>query len=190
MGNSIYGNPKPPTPPPLKTAPTLQEQIIILERKKSHLEKLIEGEIQKAKQAKTKEDGIRHLKLKHMYENQMKTIFGMLDRLEGLDEARQRVALHASVIAVTQQATDAIKSHTLDASKVEDTMYDAKEAVDEVNRVSEVLGRSESPSEELQSELDALLDVPKPVIVPLPEVPVQEEPKTEMEKELRILVPS
>lgn len=189
MGNNIYGKPKPPTPP-LKAAPTLQEQIIILERKKAHLEKLIEGELQKAKQAKTKEDGMRHLKLKNMYENQMKSIFGMLDRLEGLDEARQRVALHASVIAVTQQATQAIKAHTLDAGKAEDTMYDAKEAVDEVNRVSEVLGRSESPSEELQAEYAALLADPKPVIVPLPEVPVQEAPKTEMEKELRILVPS
>lgn len=191
MGNNIYGKPKPPvTPSPITAAPSLQEQIIILERKKLHLEKLIESETQKAQQSKTREDGMRHLKLKNMYETQMKAIFGMLDRLEGLDDARQRVALHAGVIKVTQQATRIIKANTLDASKVEDAIYEAKEVVDEVNRINEVLGHSEPPSEELQSEFDALIASRKPAIVAFPEVPVQEAPKTDMEKELRILIPN
>ncbi len=189
MGNNIYGKPKPPAAP-IKAAPSLQEQIIILERRKTHLEKLIEFEINAAKKSTRREDGLRHLKMKNMYETQLKTIFGMLDRLESLNDATQRIAIQASVIQTTKQATQVIKASTVDPSKVEDAMFDAKEAVEEVNRVSEVLGRSESPSEELQNELDSLLADPKPAIVPLPEVPVQEAPKTEMEKELRILIPN
>lgn len=192
MGNHIYGKPKPPAAP-IKAAPSLQEQIILLERRKTYLEKRVELEIQNARNSKTKDEGIRHLKLKQMYEAEIKSIYGMLDRLEGLDNAKQRMQIITENVRVTQQATQAIKANTVDADKVQDTLAESQEVMEDVDRVSSLLGRTESPSEELQNELDNLLAAPKqepPALVQFPEVPKQEKPETDMEKELRILVPN
>lgn len=197
MGNRIFGTPKKPEPSPVKAAPSLQEQISILEKRKTHLYKLIEINLQKAKESNTKDEAYRYLKLKQMYETELKSLFGMLDRLEGLDNARQRVTLHASTLKVTEQATTVLKANMVDADKADDIMFEVKEAIEEVDRVSEVLGRTDPPSQELQDAFDALVSAPQeppispalPIIVPLPEVPVQPN-ETPIEKELRMLVAS
>ena len=197
MGNSLYGKPKetiqPPPPALMSAAPSLQEQISILEKRQTHLDRLIEINHQRARDSKTKDEAYRYLKLKANYENELKSVFGMLDRLEGLDNARQRLHFQKNTLEVTKQVTEVIKKNTMDVSDAEDIMDNVREAVEDVDRVSDVLGRTEPPSEELQKELDNLFEKPAPVplqqpeILSFPEVPQQKEP-TQMEKELRMLV--
>jgi hypothetical protein len=195
MGNRIFGAPKKPEPSPVKTVPSLQEQISILEKRKTHLNKLIEIHDQKAKESKTKDEAIRYLKLKIMYANELKSLYGMLDKLEGLENARQRLTFQKNVLDVTKEATVVIKQNTVDPVKAEDILDDVRDAMDDVNEVTNILSRTDPPSRELQDELDALM-APKeppvepevPIVVPLPEVPVQVEQITTMDKELRMLV--
>jgi hypothetical protein len=197
MGNNIYGKPKQTAPPPslITTAPSLQEQITILEKRKTHLERLIEINAEKARDAKTKDEAYRYLKLKTTYANELKSIFGMLDKLEGLDNARQRLHFQKNTLEVTQQVTTVIKQNTVDVGNAEDIMDNVREAIEDVDRVSEVLGRTEPPSEELQKELDDLFERPAPVqepaaqqpeILQFPEVP-QQKPVSQMDRELRML---
>lgn len=190
MGNHIYGKPKETAPPPalMATAPSLQEQISILEKRKTHLERLIEIHQQKARESKTKDEAYRYLKLKANYENELKSIFGMLDKLEGLDSARQRLHFQKNTLEVTKQVTAVIKQNTVDVGDVEDIMDNVREAVEDVDRVSEVLGRTEPPNEGLQKELDELFEKPvqQPEILAFPEVPSQK--PSQMERELRMLV--
>lgn len=193
MGNAIYGKPRNPVPPALITAaPSLQDQMGILEKRKVHLEKLIEINTQKARDSKTKDESLRFIKLKVMYANELKSLFGMLDKLEGLDNARQRLHFQKDVLAVTAQATSVIKQNTIDADKADDIMDNAREAIDDVAVVTDILSRTDPPSREIQEELDALFEekkpvpVEQPVIVQFPQVPQQN--PTPMEKELRMLV--
>jgi hypothetical protein len=195
MGNNIYGKPKQTAPPPalMTTAPSLQEQISILEKRKSYLERLIEINTQKARESKTKDEAYRYLKLKTTHANELKSIFGMLDKLEGLDNARQRVHFQKNTLEVTKQVTTVIKQNTMDVGDAEDIMDDVREAIDDVDRVTRALGETEPPSEELQKELDDLFEKPAPVevrqpeILQFPEVPQQKPPVTQMERELRML---
>jgi hypothetical protein len=195
MGNNIYGKPKQTLPQPalMTTAPSLQEQIGILEKRKSHLENLIQINHDKARQSKTKDEAYRYLKLKSSYENELKSIFGMLDKLEGLDSARQRLHFQKNTLEVTKQATTVIKQNTMDVGDAENIMDDVREAIDDVDRVTKALGETEPPSEELQKELDDLFEKPAPVevrqpeILQFPEVPQQKPPVTQMERELRML---
>lgn len=194
MGNNIYGKPKQTTPPPalITTAPSLQEQITILEKRKSHLEKLIQINDEKARQSTTKDEAYRYLKLKVTYANELKSVFGMLDKLEGLDNARQRLHFQKNTLEVTKQVTHVIKQNTMDVGDAEDILDNVREAVEDIDRVTEVLARTEPPSEELQKELDELFEKPAPVevrqpeILQFPEVP-QQKPVTQMERELRML---
>lgn len=185
---SIYGKPTPAEVKPLHSVtPSLQEQISILEKRKTHLGKLIEISVQNARESKTKEEALRFIKLKVKYANEINTIFGMLDKLEGLDNATQRLQFQKSMINVTKQATTVIKENTIDAGKVEDIMDDVEEAMDNVNEVSDILSRINPTSRDVQAELDALFEEAKPIeikILDFPEVPQQ----ISVEKELRILV--
>lgn len=196
MGNNIYGKPKQTAPPPalMTTAPSLQEQISILEKRKTHLETLIEINTEKARNSKTKDEAYRYLKLKSTYVNELKSIFGMLDKLEGLDNARQRLHFQKDTMEVTKQVTSVIKKNTMDVGDAEDIMDNVREAIDDVDRLTEVLGKTDPPSEELQKELDDLFEKPvpvqveQPVILQFPEVPQQKPTSTQMERELRMLV--
>lgn len=189
MGNHIFGVPKKQEPSPIKTAPSLQEQIQILEKRITHLNNLIQIHVQKAKEAKTKDEAYRYLKLKQMYETELKGIFGMLDRLEGLDNARHRAILHNTTLNVTENATSILKSITVNPDKADEIMFDVKEAIDEVDRTSEILGKTDPPSQELQDELNVLMapEAP-PAIITLPDVPARVE--NTADKELRMLVAS
>ncbi len=197
MGNNIYGKPKQVVPPPalMSTAPSLQEQISILEKRKTHLERLIEINTQKARESKTKDEAYRYLKLKSSYETELKSIFGMLDKLEGLDNARQRLHFQKNTLEVTKQVTTVIKQNTMDVGDAEDIMDNVREVINDVDRVTNALEETEPPSEELQKELDDLFEKPTPVHVPVqqpeilqfPEVPQQKPPVTQMERELRML---
>ena len=196
MGNRIFGTPK-KQEEPVKHWPSIQEQIAVLEKRKTHIYKLIEIQGQKAKEAKTKEEALRYLKLKVMYSNELKTLFGMLEKLEGLDNAHQRILFQKDTLMVTQQATNVIKQNTIDPIKAEDIMDEVRDALDEANEVSEILSRTEPPTDDVQAEFDALMAPPQeppvapavPAIVSLPEVPVQVK-ETPIEKELRMLVAS
>ena len=196
MGNRIFGTPK-KQEEPVKAWPSIQEQIAVLEKRKTHIYKLIEIQGQKAKEAKTKEEALRYLKLKVMYSNELKTLFGMLEKLEGLDNAHQRILFQKDTLMVTQQATNVIKQNTIDPIKAEDIMDEVRDALDEANEVSEILSRTEPPTDDVQAEFDALMAPPQeppvapavPAIVSLPEVPVQVK-ETPIEKELRMLVAS
>ena len=178
MGNSmsVYGSA--PTKPAslISVAPSLQEQINVLQKRKRFLEKAIEFDIQKIRESKTKEEAYKCLKLKQTHENEMKSIFGMLDKLEGLDSARERLQFQKDVIAVTSTATAVIKDNMIDASKAEAVMDDISETIENVNEISNILASgNERPDYQLQEEVEAMFaEKPKePVIIQMPDVPQQ-----------------
>lgn len=175
MGNAIFGTPKKPEQASVTTSiSSVQTQISVLESRKKHLERLIEMYDQKAKESKKQEDVHRYLKQKINYKNELKTVFGMLDKLEGLNNASNQILLQKTTIAVTDQATKVIKSNTIDSDKAEDIMFDAKEAMEDVEKVNEVFSRPEPISEDLQRELDELTapePVKQPEFIQFPDVP-------------------
>jgi chaperonin cofactor prefoldin len=84
MGNRISVAPKQPEPSSLKSVPSLQEQISILEKRKTHLHKLIEIHDQKARESTLQDEVDKYLEMKRTYENELKSIFRTLDRIEGI----------------------------------------------------------------------------------------------------------
>lgn len=163
MGNAVFGTPKKVEPQPSMSSSisSVQSQINVLETRKKQLEALIEMYDKKAKESKSKEDIERYLKQKINYKNQLKTVFGMLDKLEGLNNASNQILFQNTTLKVTEQATKAIKSNTIDSDKAEDIMFDVNDAMSEVDKVSEVFSRPEPISEDLQRELDEL-NAPEP----------------------------
>lgn len=181
MGNniSIYGNPKKVSPVPLiAAAPSLQEQINILQKRKIFLDKTIEFDNQKIKQSKTKEEAYRYLKQKQTHENELKSIFAMLDKLEGLDDARERLQYQKDMIHVTDVATNIIKSNMVDANKAEIVMDNVEELINNVNEVSDILSGNQQPDYQLREEVEAMFaEREKPqTIIQFPDVPVHTQP--------------
>lgn len=201
MGNRMFGTPKEPEEQKLsiRNIPTLEEQLSVLEKRRTHLQKLIELYEDQASKSKTKDETMRNLKLKLKYSDELKTVYAMLDKLEGLENARQRVIFQKNLMTATEQATKTIKQHMMDSDKVSDTMFEVQNTLEEVDKVSEVLTRTESPSHQLEEEYNNLMDKKKseePIItMNLPDVPVQQPmtikiPKEEPSPELRMLVSS
>lgn len=201
MGNRIFGTPKQPEEQKLsiRNIPTLEEQLSVLEKRRLYLEKTIELYEDQAKKSKTKEEAMRNLKLKLKHQDDLKSVYAMLDKLEGLETARQRIIFQKSVMIATEQANKTIKQHMIDPDKVNDTMFEVQTTLEEVDKVTQVLARTESPSHELEEEYNNLVaekKEPEPVILMnLPDVPVQQPitikiPKEEPSAELRMLVSS
>jgi hypothetical protein len=193
MGNRIFGTPKKQEPLPVKDSPTLQQQISNLEKRKVYLTKCIDFNDQKAKESKTNEEKLRYLKLKVMYANELNTIFGMLEKLEGLDNARQRLVFQKDMLTVTQLATNAIKQTAVDPMNAEEIIDEANEAIEQVNEVNTILSRTEPISDDVQAEFDSLVSPQEPPVAPaiisFPQVPTRVE-ETTVDKELRMLVAS
>ena len=197
MGNRIFGTPKKPEEETLsiRNVPTLHEQISVLEKRRLHLEKLINLYDEQAKQSKTKDETMRNLKSKLKYSEELKTVYSMLDKLEGLENARQRIVFQKDIIKATEQATTAIKQNIVDVDKVSDTMVEVENAIEEVNKVNQILSQNNEPSYELEEEYNNLMAEKKqevPMSINLPDVPVQEPivdiSKKEPSPELRMLV--
>jgi hypothetical protein len=175
MGNniSVYGTPKKVSPVPLvAAAPSLQEQINVLQKRKTFLEKTIEFDNQRIKQAKTKDEAYRYLKQKQTHENELKSIFAMLDKLEGLDSARERLQFQKDMIAVTDVATNIIKNNMVDATKAETVMDNVDELINNVNEVSDILSGNQQPDYQLQEQVEAMF-AEKQNIIQFPDVPIQ-----------------
>jgi hypothetical protein len=178
MGNnlSVYGTPQKVSPVPLvAAAPSLQEQINVLQKRKAFLEKTIEFDNQRIKQAKTKEEAYRYLKQKQAHENELNSIFAMLDKLEGLDSARERLQFQKDMIAVTSNATAIIQNNMVDANKAETVMENAEELINNVNEVSNILSNNFQPDYQLREEVEAMFAEreKKPDIIQFPDVPIQ-----------------
>lgn len=165
MGERLFGKPKPPPTPP-KEIPSLQEQIKFIEKRKEHLERLVEIYDQKAKLSKTKDEAIRNLKLKINYANEIKTIYGMIYNLEKLESARQKVELQKNMVHAAKQTTNIIRQNMIDPDDANDIIFETEEAIKDVEDVSRQLGRNDSYDEELQSELDKLFVAPVPQQLP------------------------
>lgn len=194
MGNSlsVYGSPKKTVPKSLiSVAPSLQEQINVLQKRKRFLEKAIEFDKQKVKESKTKEEAYNCLKQKNTHENELKSILGMLDKLEGLDNARERLQFQKDMLSVTSAATSVIKDNMIDAGKAEAVMDDVSEAIENVNEISNILSSgNERPDYQLQEEVEAMFaEKPtEPVIIQMPDVPQQKsKPLTEMDNRIASL---
>jgi hypothetical protein len=165
MGERMFGKPKPPPTPP-KEIPSLQDQIKFIEKRKEHLERLVEIYDQKAKLSKTKDEAIRNLKLKINYANEIKTIYGMIYNLEKLESARQKVELQKNMVHAAKQTTNIIRQNMIDPDDANDIIFETEEAIKDVEDVSRQLGRNDSYDEELQSELDKLFVAPVPQQLP------------------------
>jgi hypothetical protein len=196
MGNRIFGTPKQPEEQktPIRNIPSLHEQLVVLEKRRLHLEKIINSYEEQAKQSKTKDEAMRNLKLKLKHTDELKTVYAMLDKLEGLENARQRILFQKDIIKATEQATSAIKQNMVDADKVSDTMVEVENAIEEVDKVNQILSQSDAPNQDLEDEYNNLMAekaIPKqePVIsINLPDVPEQEPAVKQPSQELRMLV--
>lgn len=195
MGNRIFGKPIVEQPKPKIS---LQEQILILEKRKDHLEKLVDVYDKKAKISSTKEDAIRNLNLKINYGNEIKTLYGMIYKLEKLDRAQQQVEFQKNIITAAKQTTELIKQNMINPDDVSDALFESDEAIKEIEHISEELGRTEPIDQELQAELDKLFTnteeqkVPEvsnvETIIELPTPPTNKVKENEMEKELKMLM--
>lgn len=161
MGERLFGKPKPP-PKTITNAPSLQEQISILEKRKEHLERLIDIYDQKAKASKTVDEATRNLKLKINYSNELKSIYGMIYNLEKLESARQKAEFQKNIVHAAKQTTEVIRQNMIDPDDANDVMFETEEAIKEVEQINNELGRMDSPDQELQEELNKLYTTPVP----------------------------
>lgn len=188
----LFGKPKSPPPAP---APSLQEQISVLEKRKDHLERLIGIYEQKAKLSKTQDEATRHLKLKVNYSNELKSIYGMIYNLEKLESARQKAEFQKSIVEASKQTTEFIRQNMVNPDHANDIIFETEEAIKEVEQIHNELGKSEPLDSEVQAELDKLMsdvqpvNIPQPpIIIQLPAVPNTNIPQsTKMEDELKAL---
>lgn len=188
MGNAIFGKPK-EEPRPVVEPPSIQDQLTILEKRKNHLGKLIEINDKKAKESKTKNEAAHYIKIRVRYENELKSVYGMVEKLENLEHATQQAMFQKDVLNTVKHNTTIIKNNTVDVADAEEIMDNVKEAVDEANEVSNVLARPTTPDADVEAEVDKLFQQEKPTILNLPDVPrVVPKPEDPVEKELRTLV--
>lgn len=193
MGNRIFGKPK--QTPIVKEAPSLQEQICILEKRKDHLERLVVIYDQKAKASTSKEEAVRNLKLKITYGNEIKTIYGMIYKLEKLEGARNQVKFQKDIYNAAKQTTDIIKQNMVNIDDVNDVMIETEDAMREIDEINQELGRSNSDDETLQAELNNIFAIPEEPSVTVSNIPTLEQKiimpvapsETQIEEELRIL---
>jgi hypothetical protein len=190
MGNAIFGKPVAP-PPPEKKAPSIQEQLTVLEKRKNYLEKLVQTHARKAQESTTKEDALLFLQMKQRHEHDLKNVHAMIERLESLESTTSQVLFQKETLAVVKQATNVINNNKVDIDTAEEIMDNVRDATDDVEQVSNVFAREEPPNPELEAEVNKMFETRPPVIVNLPDVP-RPVPKKEVkvEDELRMLVAS
>jgi hypothetical protein len=168
----------------------------MLEKRKAYLEVLAANCLKNATEATSKDTALRHLKSKHMYLQEIQTINGMLEKLETLENARQRTMITKDVLHVTSFATHDIKSNMVDPDKVEDLMDDMADTIAQSEEIAKVIGAPltsnftvEQEFEDLIREKQNTVVVPPPITTQMPTPPTTQ-PISQQSEEIRMLVPS
>jgi len=194
MGNYIFGAPKTQVVPE-KPEVSIREKIMMLEKRKSYLELLAANAQKSAKEATSKDTALRYIKSKNMYLKEIQSIHGMLEKLETLENARQRIMISKDVLDVTKQANQAIKINMMDPDKVEDFMDEMAETINQADDVTRVIGAPLTSNFEAEQELEEMLRennavVPPPTAVPMPLPPTKLPTQEKTVEEIRMLIPS
>jgi len=137
----------------------------MLQKKSEFLEKKIEGELQKARKAGTKNKrvALNALKKKKQYEKQLQQIDGTLSSVEMQRESLKNASTNAEVLKTMGYAAKALKSahQNMDVDDVHDMMDDIQEQTELANEISDAIGTSmgmgqDIDEDDLAAELEEL----------------------------------
>jgi DNA repair exonuclease SbcCD ATPase subunit len=190
MGN-LYGKPK---PTPNAPAPSTEDQLTKLEKRKTYTQARIENATTKAKeciQTNDKPGAERWLRQVTQLRSELKTIYAMITKLETLQATYQQSRMTRDVLQTTEAATVQIRSLNMDADKADIIMDSARDVIadmDDVNRV--ILGpltREPDVSEELAALESEEIKVH---VMPEPPLATIRPPTPPMVRELRAAIPA
>lgn len=189
MGN-LYGKPK-PTPAP--SAPSTEEQLKTLEKRKAYAEARVNHATEQAKACIGKDDKLgaeRWLRQATLFRKELKSLHVMLEKLETLQGTYQQARITRDVLRTTEGAAAQIRALGMDADKADVIMDSARDVIADVEDVNRVilgpLTREVDVSEEL-----AALEQEQIKIHQMPEPPVSARPPTPpMIREMRAAIPA
>ncbi|OQS07024.1 hypothetical protein THRCLA_20241 [Thraustotheca clavata] len=155
---------------PAETAETirkLREQLDILEKRESHIEKKIEAQLEEAKKksaAKDKRGAIFCLKRKKMYESEIEKLQGARMTLETQVMTLESTQVNMQTFTALRTGANQMKAihGQMNVDSVDDIMDDIQEEMataDEIGRaISQPLGNALYDDDELAAELDMLVE--------------------------------
>ena len=166
----------------IETIHMLTDTISTQEKRKTHLEKLVDQmkkEAQDYVRVGKKDSALASLKKKKMYEKQITMIDSTMFNLEAQKINLENSQIQKSAIDSLSRVNSVMKDSTMNADKVEKIMDDLQDAVDQQQEISDALTRplvNIDVDDELK-ELEELNEF-KPndiLILNLPNVPVRKE---------------
>lgn len=181
--------PKQPVLTPNKGMDQLEENILMLEKRISHLQNQIHEQEQIARTFATtnKTKALAALKRKKTLEENIRKAEGTLDTLQGQKDLLEGAATNAALIKTISDTTKIIKGETnnLNLDQVEnivDEMREQKEVSEEISNILSQTTRPQVDEDELLKELESmqeeqinekLLQTDKDTTSKLPDVPSQ-----------------
>ena len=194
MGN-LYGKPKTAQTHTAAPAPSAEEQIKVLEKRKAYTETRMNHATEQAKQClQTNDKGgaERWLRQMTMFRKEQTQICAMLEKLEALQGAYQQARITRDVLLATDGAAQRIQALGITADKADDVMDRARDAIADVEDVNRAIMAplSRTNDSEIEEEL-AKLEAEPVKVHDMPEPPVSVRPPTPpMVREMRELIPA
>jgi hypothetical protein len=190
MGN-IYGKPK-PTPAPAQ-APSTQDQLTKLEKRKAYAQTHVDHATTKARecvQSGDKPGAERWLRQATQYRSEIKSLYAMIAKLETLQGTYQQARITRDTLLATEGATSQIRALNMTADKADAIMDSARDAMADLEDINRVIMGPISREQDVSEEL-AALEAEAVKVHAMPEPPVGVRPPTPpMVRELRELIPA
>jgi len=139
----------------------IQSQIEILDKRERLLNKNIDTEVSKAKEAvkqNKKQMAMNHLKNKSNYEDQLKKIQSQRVNLETMIMKLEEATLNVETLKVQQTVSSTLKNVYKDYSidDINQKMDDLKDTLDDAKEISEAISRPLDDPIEIEDELTQL----------------------------------
>lgn len=160
---------KKPVPVPEK-APSLEEKIGHLEKRKKYLETNAQNYTTKAKECASQMDRLgakRYLLSAKRCQDELQKIYGMLVRLEELKHAQDNTRMNRDVLLSIENGTRVLGQNTVNVDRAENIMDNMEEAVQNAQEVSDVFTRGMLNEPNVDKELEEMMQQP----APLPQIP-------------------
>lgn len=124
----------------------MDDTIEAMDARERNLQKKIDLETQKAKDAMAKKNknlALLCMKRKKLYEDNLQKLSNQRANMETIKITMEDSAMNAEVLRAQRDATNELEriNHTMDADKVEDDMDRMRDAMDDQARIAEMLGQ-------------------------------------------------
>jgi len=166
FGGKKDDKPSKNTPTTNQTISRLEDTNEMIEKREALLQKKIDQEMQKAREAsnkKNKQLALNHLKRKKMLEDQLNKLYTQQSNIEQMKMKMEEVTMNAQIMQAQQQSAQTMQNELkrLNIDKVDDVMDNIREVMDNMNDVSNALATpldAGDPVDEddLLAELDGL----------------------------------